>query len=325
MLSWRSPPDDDLPAPTAAASQTWGMDDQHAESPPILAAVDSSAHGWHVTDAAGRLADRLAARLILMHVARRPGLRRALEQAAAGRAACADYHESSALLGRYGALCPVPCEHRFAEGDPAEEILFAADELGAALVVVGAGRHGLQAALAPDVCRQVLSRANSPVLVVPPAAEVSALDRQGPLVCGTDASGAAGEAVEVAGALAAGLDADIYCVSITAPHLQAPIVAAAGAVGAVERPDELAARRRASRAVAREAADRVPAVIDTHVVAEIGDPVQRLDALAGELDASLIVVGHAHRSALDHLLRGSISNTLARSACRAVLVVPQAA
>jgi nucleotide-binding universal stress UspA family protein len=304
-------------------SQTYGMDDHHAESPPILAAVDSSAHGWDVTDAAGRLADRLDARLILMHVARRPGLRRAVEQAAAGRAACADFHESTALLGRYGALCFVPCEHRIAEGDPADEILLAADELGAALIVVGAGRRGLQAALAPDVCRQVLARAKVPVLVVPSGADVAALDRRGPLVCGTDASDAAGEAVEVAGALAAGLDTDIYCVSIAAPHLQAPMVAAAGALGAVERPEELAARRRASRAVAQEAAERVPAVIDTHAVAEIGDPVQRLDALAGELDASLIVVGHGHRPALDRLLRGSISHSLARSACRAVLVVPQ--
>ena len=298
------------------------MHDQFADSPPILAAVDSSAHGWDVMDAAGRLADRLDARLILIHVARRPGIRRAVEQAAAGRAACADYHESTALLGRYGALCPVPCEQRIAEGDPADEILLAADELGAALIIAGAGRRGVQAAFAPDVCRQVLSRANVPVVVVPSEADVSALDRRGPLVCGTDASDAAREAVEIAGALAAGFETDIYCVNIAAPHLQAPMVAAAGALGAVERPEELAARRRASHAIAQGAADRVPAVTDTHAVAEIGDPVQRLDALAGELDACLIVVGHGHRPALDRLLRGSISHTLARSACRLVLVVP---
>jgi nucleotide-binding universal stress UspA family protein len=121
------------------------------------------------------------------------------------------------------------------------------------------------------------------------------------------------------------MGADLYCVSIAAPHLQAPMVAAPGALGAIERPDELAARRRATREVAQEAADRVPYATDTYAIAEIGDPVQRLDALAEGLDASLIVVGHGDRPALDRMLRGSVSHALARSGSRAVLMVPQAA
>jgi nucleotide-binding universal stress UspA family protein len=42
--------------------------------------------------------------------------------------------------------------------------------------------------------------------------------------------------------------------------------------------------------------------------------------VAEEMDACLIVVGHAHRSALDRALRGSVATSLRRCASRPVLV-----
>jgi len=51
-------------------------------------------------------------------------------------------------------------------GDPADEILIAAEQLGADLVVMGSSAHGLRAAILGSVAREVLRAAKTPVLVV---------------------------------------------------------------------------------------------------------------------------------------------------------------
>jgi nucleotide-binding universal stress UspA family protein len=50
-------------------------------------------------------------------------------------------------------------------GDPADEILAAAERLGADLIVMGSSAHGLRAALLGSVAREVLRAAKRPVLV----------------------------------------------------------------------------------------------------------------------------------------------------------------
>lgn len=51
-------------------------------------------------------------------------------------------------------------------GDPADEILIAAEQLGADLIVMGSSAHGLRAAILGSVAREVLRAAKTPVLVV---------------------------------------------------------------------------------------------------------------------------------------------------------------
>jgi nucleotide-binding universal stress UspA family protein len=58
-------------------------------------------------------------------------------------------------------------ERRFVEGDPAEEILRAAREAGADLIIMGThGRTGLSRLLMGSVAEQVVRRADCPVLTV---------------------------------------------------------------------------------------------------------------------------------------------------------------
>jgi len=53
------------------------------------------------------------------------------------------------------------------EGDPADEILKFADEIGADLIVMGShGRTGVLRVLMGSVSRKVLDRAKCPVLIV---------------------------------------------------------------------------------------------------------------------------------------------------------------
>ena len=60
-----------------------------------------------------------------------------------------------------------PCEHLLLEGDPAREIVRAAEEENAELIVVGThGRTGLARLLMGSVAEQVVRHAPCPVLIV---------------------------------------------------------------------------------------------------------------------------------------------------------------
>jgi nucleotide-binding universal stress UspA family protein len=61
----------------------------------------------------------------------------------------------------------VVVSHRLVEGNPPEEILRSADELGADLIVMGThGRRGLQRLLMGSVAEEVVRKATCPVLTV---------------------------------------------------------------------------------------------------------------------------------------------------------------
>jgi nucleotide-binding universal stress UspA family protein len=65
---------------------------------------------------------------------------------------------------------PVECSVRF--GDPVVQILEAADELGADLIVVGtAGRNGIGRVLLGSVAERVFAKATVPVMLVRPTRE----------------------------------------------------------------------------------------------------------------------------------------------------------
>lgn len=72
------------------------------------------------------------------------------------------------------------------------------------------------------------------------------------------------------------------------------------------------------------AAHRVEAsgLVDDEVVAELGDPVVHICAVAAERDVDLVVVGDNHKSGWRRLLEGSVTSEVQRRAPCPVLIVP---
>jgi nucleotide-binding universal stress UspA family protein len=137
---------------------------------PVLAAYDGSDHSLRAARHAAGLAVRLARELVLMHVAAEgePGPQAdealARELHAAARACAAD--ATRGVGQRLDVTLVV--EH----GDPVEQLLLAAHERAAPLIVVGSrGRNALKAALLGSVSAGVVRRADRPVVVAGPRAE----------------------------------------------------------------------------------------------------------------------------------------------------------
>lgn len=137
---------------------------------PVLAAYDGSDHSLRAARHAAGLAVRLARELVLMHVGvqGQSGLQAdealARELHAAARACAAD--ATRGVAQRLDVTFVV--EH----GDPVEQLLLAAHERAAPLIVVGSrGRNAVKAALLGSVSAGVVRRADRPVVVAGPHAE----------------------------------------------------------------------------------------------------------------------------------------------------------
>ena len=135
----------------------------------ILLSVDGSAHALEAARRLGRLVDAAGAEISLLHVQPPTGIwndpdtkrRRDIEQR---REAERMFAAMSAPLAQQGLI-----SHRqvLAEGDPAEEIVKCADEIGADLIAMGShGRTGVLRLLMGSVSRKVLDHAPCPVLIV---------------------------------------------------------------------------------------------------------------------------------------------------------------
>jgi nucleotide-binding universal stress UspA family protein len=207
------------------------------------------------------------------------------------------------------------------EGDASEEIVLATHEKRPPIVVLGSRERSALRSVLGRVSVSVMTQTTAPIVVIPPGADPSSLDRDGPVLVGVDGSEASMRAVDVASDLAAAMRVDLYCLSVAEPRVEVPVVAAAAASAAViESPGEIERRRQASLDAANDLAFSAADGMAAGALADVGDPATRLSAVAAEMDACLIVVGHAHRSALDRALRGSVASTLCRSASRPVLV-----
>ena len=81
-------------------------------------------------------------------------------------------------------------------------------------------------------------------------------------------------------------------------------------------------RRRRGQVILRRARALISAGVDVDRRLEVGDPAERLMAMAEEVDAAFIVLGSRRRGALLSALLGSVSQTLARKAPCPVVIVP---
>jgi nucleotide-binding universal stress UspA family protein len=196
-----------------------------------------------------------------------------------------------------------------------EGIVQAADEVDAAVIVLGSREQDAAELVERNVSRDVAQHARRPLLIVPKPARRRV--GEGPILIGYDGSEHARRAIEAAHALvrareAVVLEAAPLRISVSyspkpsdAPWVDSadPTLADADAQAGVDFAEQLG-----FHAVARTAAAPTTwqAVID----------------VADELDASVIVVGSRRLKAVRELVEHSVSHDIATHAHRPVLIVP---
>jgi nucleotide-binding universal stress UspA family protein len=193
-------------------------------------------------------------------------------------------------------------------GETASVLERRAEELGAALFVVGSrGRGTVASALSGSVSRVLLTRGTRPVLVARhgSAPEVGA----GPVVCGVTRPEAHAQRVARA---AAGL----------ARRLERPLLLATVVADAIGAQVELEADVDAAAGFLERLGTwlDVPCGVTQRVLA--GPPAAALAEVAGEERSALLVVGCRGLGVFGTMMEGSVSRTLIRHACRPLVVVP---
>jgi nucleotide-binding universal stress UspA family protein len=119
---------------------------------------------------AGELARALGARVLLLHVEKDPAFFDSFYDRERERHRAA--RRGDEFLRTIGALLPygTRVEERVALGAPAGEIVAVAEDVGAALIIVGSRRRGaVRRALTGSVSENVVRRATCPVVIAPVA------------------------------------------------------------------------------------------------------------------------------------------------------------
>ena len=280
----------------------------------IVCAVDRSDRARHVAAVSGRLAEALAARVVLTHVfdpmmvPARPT--RELDRVLSSERI--EEHERglarAALARTAERLEAVTHSSVFAEGQPRPEILRALHDHDARLLVTGsAARKPLDRLMQGSLSGELAAQAPCPVVVVTDAADFAGT---GPVLAAYDGSRHSLRAARHGAALAAGLGRDLVLMH----------VAEQGEPGVDADLDLARELHAAARSCATGASGRAARPVEVSVAVEHGDPVEELVRAAAERDAPLVVVGHRGRNALTAALLGSVSAGIVRVATRPVVV-----
>lgn len=273
---------------------------------PTVCGVDVSESARSVVDTARWLANRTGGRLLVMHVIEEPRLE--AEEFA------------TTLRNRLGSG---DHEVRVVEGSPTIALLAASEEEQAGFIVVGSrGQSVLRSGLLGSVSREVVARAGTPIVVVPPQLSEPPRDDRGArsIVCGVDGSEHALAAVRVAGQLAQALECRLIVV-----HALQGLRATASYLGARDSSPPLSgqpdARAKQAAGIVRDAIDSLGA--DATGAVETGSPWDVLEAVADRESSPLIVVAARGRGAVRAALFGSVAGRLATTARRPVVMVPE--
>jgi nucleotide-binding universal stress UspA family protein len=274
----------------------------------IVCGVDTSSATDPVVDTARWLANRLQARLVLVHVIEEP-LAEAEELVTAIRVRLG--------LGTRDDI-------RLVEGSPQERLREAVDEDGADLLVVGSrGRGALQSAVFGSVSRSLVTSAHCPVVVVPPGLPDRSSESGGEasIVCGVDGSDHAVAAARLGADLAARLGFRLLVVHAL-PDLGA-VVSYPGARSTAPpfsaQPDE---RDRHARRIIDAAVDAAGAA---EGIVEPGRPWDVLESVADREGGELLLVAARGLSGVRAAMFGSVANEVVTSSRRPVVVLPEPA
>ena len=265
------------------------------ESRQVVCGLDDSPHAPEVLEVAATLAGRLDADLSVVHSAS-PDIyvvgaqRREILRTARGRlGALIDGHRVTELTVQLG--------------DPAA-LLQASVSGETSLLVVGSRGHGPVRAVLGGVSTELAHSAPCPVVVVPPTAPSHRPDPARTVLCGFDGSAHAADALRWAATLARASGSRLDVVHVT----NWP---------ATERAD----RDRALLARMEQEIDELDVLVRVRMHVDSGDVVTRLDELAVEQGAGLIVVGTRGATPLRSALHGSVSGRLAATARTPVMIV----
>jgi nucleotide-binding universal stress UspA family protein len=295
-----------------------------ASNRPMLIGYDGSAEAEHAIDAAAALLEPTSA--VVLNVSPRLTVGESFVSVAtpfSGDAAFEGVNKADALqLAEAGArlarAAGLHADARVYTATPTwEGIVQAADEVDAAVIVLGSRERRGPAELAEDnVSHDVAQHTRRPLLIVPQPARGQS--GAGPILIGYDGSEHARRAIEAAHALLRGreavvLDAAPLRISVgysempsDAPWVDAadPTLAYAGAQAGVDFAQQLG-----FHAVARTAA----AHATWRAVTDVAD----------EVDASVIVVGSRGLKGAREVVEHSVSHDIATHARQPVLVVPR--
>jgi nucleotide-binding universal stress UspA family protein len=286
----------------------------------IVVALDGSALGQRAVPYAAALAEKVGGRLLLVRAAlAHPFFRDdlAAAQVAVIGEAEADLEATAKVLRADG----LRVETRVCYGPAASSVVEEARLGQADLIVLSThGRGGLGRWIYGSVADQVLRRAETPVLVVPPAASADwSAPGEAPVLVPVDGSDLAEEALGPAAALAAALDGSLLLVRVIEPsyvgyvygqgYPVAPKLDVAEMLKAAEA--DLGALARRLRAEGHRVATR----------AEVGPPAQTIARIAAEVGASAIALATHGRGGLARLVMGSVATGLLQRADVPVLLV----
>ena len=204
-------------------------------------------------------------------------------------------------------------------GAPANEILAAARESGAELIVLGSrGKKGVEGFLLGSIARNVAQHARVPVLVArEPVRSLASI------VVAVDDSDHADHAVRLAARLPLPADARITVVHVLRPY--EPYAAAAGAeilsgLGTIIEDVRREQREEAARLIEGAHNRLARCGREAHLVVREGDPAQELLLVAEEEQADLIIAGARGISVIEGLLVGSVADRLLKDANCSVLL-----
>jgi nucleotide-binding universal stress UspA family protein len=199
------------------------------------------------------------------------------------------------------------------QGEPAEEILRAAEERDCDFIVLGThGRSGLGRVIMGSVAEAVLRRAACPVITVRSDASLQPLRT---VLYATDLSESSDRAFPVARALARG-----HRTSLVVLHVYPPPISHAEEVA--RRPPDGYIDALWEALHRYEVADAGVAV--THRLAE-GDAAKEIVRAAQELKCDLLVLGTQGRTGVRRVVLGSVAeNVVRRAPCPVVTVGPAA-
>ncbi len=208
------------------------------------------------------------------------------------------------------------------DDDPAKVVERVAEQLKFDVLVVGrvGPTDGWSFVNLGRTTRRVLGAMPSPVMVVPPDFDTSGYG-DGPIVVGITADDAAASAVWFARRMARVLGLPLQMVHVVPPPQVAPLGTVDPAVG-------FALASTSQRTASQQGDPRIAAWIreqglqELALRIEIGDPVERLMAVAADVDATMIACGSHEHSWAAQLLGTSVASRLAAHAKRPTLAVP---
>lgn len=294
----------------------------HNRTRTILCGVDGSEQSVRAAMVSHALSSALGAEIVLAHVS--PGGARHLPLAPAATQAELDSDlkviaDTAARAGLTGAR-----SRRVEASSPTSGLIATARVELPYLIVVGASGHSLfREALLGSVAGELPLKASCPVVVTPPDATIlesraPAADRT--VVCGVAGSPEAESAARTAGELATTLEARLIMVHVQLPLPPvAPVALGHHSVAIDHQVLAQEQRQRSSDLLAR--ALEWSGCQNAATAMEIGDPAERIEAIADREGADLIVVASRGRGPLRAAVLGSTSRTLAASASHPVVIV----